>query len=613
MRNLALIFCLGSGFCLADNAKSPTLAEARAFLDRAQSKLLELSIQDNRAAWVRSTFITYDSEILAAKADEDQIAATMQLAKEATRFSHLKMPEDMARQFMLLRVSLTLAAPSNPQEAQELTQIAARMEGVYGSGKYCGPGGGSAASASAGGASASAGGGECLDLDQLSDILRTSTDPAKLLDAWRGWRTISPPMRPMFQKYVELGNKGARELGFDDMGAMWRSKYDMPAAAFPVEMDRLWEQVKPLYLALHAYVRWKLREKYGDLVPSSGAIPAHLLGNMWAQEWENIYPLVAPKDADPGYDLTAILKGRGTQPVDLVKYGERFFTSLGFAPLPKTFWERSLLAKPRDRDVVCHASAWDVDFVEDVRIKACLEINADDFTTVHHELGHNFYQRAYDQQPFLFRDSANDGFHEAIGDTIALSVTPEYLKRIGLLPTVPDGSKDIGLLLYKALEKVAFLPFGLMIDKWRWQVFSGQIPPEKYNESWWKLGLEYQGVAPPVARSEEDFDPGAKYHVPANTPYARYFLADILQFQFHRALSKVVGCTSPLNRCSIYESKAAGDRLNAMLAMGESRPWPEALRALTGQEQMDATAILDYFAPLKKWLDEQNRGKPVGW
>jgi peptidyl-dipeptidase A len=603
MRTLIAVLCLGSGFCLADTTKPPTLAEARAFLDRAQSKLLELSVEDQRADWVKSTFITYDTEILAAKADEDQIAATMQLAKESTRFSHLKMPPDMARQFQLLRLSLTLAAPSDPKEAEELTQIATRMEGIYGSGKYCPPSG-SASSASAD---------RCQDLDQLSDILKTSTDPAKLLDAWRGWHTISPPMRPLFQKYVELGNKGARELGFADMGAMWRSKYDMPPGAFPAEMDRLWEQVKPLYLSLHAYVRWKLREKYGDLVPASGPIPAHLLGNMWAQEWEDIYPLVAPKDADPGYDLTAILKGRGTQPVDMVKYGERFFTSLGFAPLPKTFWERSLFVKPRDRDVVCHASAWDVDSVEDLRIKACIEIDSDDFTTVHHELGHNFYQRAYDRQPLLFRDSANDGFHEAIGDTIALSVTPEYLKKIGLLPTVPDSSKDIGLLLYKALDKVAFLPFGLMIDKWRWQVFSREIPPDKYNESWWKLRLQYQGVAPPMTRSEADFDPGAKYHVPANTPYARYFLADILQFQFHRALAKTAGCKDALNRCSIYESKAAGDRLNAMLAMGASQPWPKALEALTGQEQMDATAILDYFAPLKKWLGDQNRGKPLGW
>ena len=413
---------------------------------------------------------------------------------------------------------------------------------------------------------------------------------------WRGWHAIAPPIRPLFRRYVELGNKGARELGFRDTGAMWRSKYDMPPEAFPAEMDRLWNQVRPLYLSLHAYVRAKLREKYGDVVPASGPIPAHLLGNMWAQEWENIYPLVSPKDADPGYDLTAILKAKHTQPLDIVRYGEHFFTSLGFAPLPKTFWERSLFVKPRDREVVCHASAWDVDQADDVRIKTCIEITAEDFSTIHHELGHNFYQRAYDQQPFLFRDSANDGFHEAIGDTIALSVTPEYLQKIGLLESVPDSSKDLGLLLHKALEKIAFLPFALMIDKWRWQVFSGEIPPEKYNEAWWQLRLKYQGVAPPVERTEADFDPGAKYHVPANMPYARYFLADILQFQFHRALAQV-----------------AGDRLNAMLAMGLSEPWPRALEALTGQKEMDATAILDYFAPLKRWLDEQNSGKPVGW
>ena len=575
-------------------------------MDRAQAKLLDLSVLDARADWVKSTFITDDTEILAAKADQDVIEATMQLAKESTRFAHLQMPPEMAREFKLLRLSLTLAAPSDPKEAQELTQIASRMEGIYGSGKYCPAG----APAGSGEVKSQ---GECLDIDQLNDIMRTSTDPAKLLDAWRGWRTISPPIRPLFAKYVDLGNKGARELGFADMGAMWRSKYDMPPDQFPAELDRLWEQVKPLYLSLHAYVRWKLREKYGDIVPASGPIPAHLLGNMWAQEWENIYPLVAPKDADPGYDLTAILKSRNTTPVDMAKYGERFFTSLGFAPLPKTFWERSMLSKPRDRDVVCHASAWDIDSVDDVRIKACLEADAEDFSTIHHELGHNFYQRAYDKQPFLFRDSANDGFHEAIGDTIALSVTPEYLHKIGLLETVPDNSKDIGLLLYKALEKVAFLPFGLMIDKWRWEVFSGQVPPAKYNESWWKLRLQYQGIAPPVPRTEADFDPGAKYHIPANMPYARYFLSYILQFQFHRALSKVAGCTAPLNRCSIYGSQAAGQRLNQMLSMGASQPWPKALEVLTGQDQMDATAILDYFAPLKKWLDEQNRGKPIGW
>jgi peptidyl-dipeptidase A len=395
---------------------------------------------------------------------------------------------------------------------------------------------------------------------------------------------------------------------------MWRAKYDMPPDDFSKELDRLWEQVRPLYLSLHAYVRAKLRAQYGaDLVPADGPIPAYLLGNMWGQTWDNIYPLLAPPSADPGFDLTRILLSRKTDYKQMVHYGESFFTSLGFAPLPETFWERSLFLKPRDRDVVCHASAWDVDAVNDVRLKMCIDITAEDFLTVHHELGHNFYQRAYNGQPFLFRDSANDGFHEAVGDTIALSVTPAYLVKIGLLDKAPDTSKDIGLLLRKALEKVAFLPFGLVIDQWRWKVFSGEIPPEKYNQTWWELRRKYQGIAPPAGRSEEDFDAAAKYHVAANVPYMRYFLADILQFQFHRALAQIAGCREPLNRCSIYDNKEAGRRLNAMLAMGESRPWPEALAALTGQKAMDATAIRDYFAPLQAWLDEQNKGKPVGW
>jgi peptidyl-dipeptidase A len=371
--------------------------------------------------------------------------------------------------------------------------------------------------------------------------------------------------------------------------------------------------VRPLYLKLHAYTRLKLREKYGDIVPANGPIPAHLLGNIWAQDWTNIYPLVAPPRADPGYSLTDILKKRNMPPLDMVRVGERFYSSLGFAPLPKTFWERSLFTRPKDRDVVCHASAWDIDLEDDIRIKMCIEQTAEDFTTIHHELGHNYYQRAYKIQPVLFRDSANDGFHEAIGDTIALSVTPEYLVKIGLLDKAPDASRDLGLLMNKALEKIAFLPFGLLIDQWRWKVFSGEVKPADYNKVWWELRLKYQGIAPPSTRGEEFFDPGAKYHVPDNTPYTRYFLADILQFQFHRALSKTAGCTLPLNRCSIYESQPAGQKLNTMLSMGQSRPWPDALDALTGEKQMDATAIVDYFAPLSKWLDEQLAGIHVGW
>ncbi len=578
----------------------PTVEEARKFTADAENRLLDLWVKGQRAEWVHETFITYDTEQLAAEADQNIKAAVSELAAKSRRYDGMQLPEDVARKLKLIKLSVDIPAPQNPKEAEELSQINASLGSDYGKGKWCpdGPAG------------------KCQSLSDIEHIMATSRDPAELQRAWIGWHAIAPPMKTRYSKMVVLANDGARELGFADVGAMWRSNYDMKPDEFAAELDRLWEQVRPLYVSLHAYVRNQLLKKYGPcVIPADGEIPAHLLGNLWAQDWANIYPLVAPPNADPGYDLTEILKAKKTDPVGMVHYGEHFFTSLGFAPLPATFYERSMFTKPQDRDVVCHASAWDVDYVDDLRIKMCIEASAEDFSTIHHELGHNFYQRAYNTQPPLFRNSANDGFHEAIGDTIALSVTPDYLKQIGLLENVPPESSDLGLLMHKALEKVAFLPFGLMIDKWRWEVFSGKITPAEYNKRWWELRKQYQGIAPPVARTEADFDPGAKYHVAANVPYARYFLADILQFQFHRALCRQAGYQGPLNRCSIYNNKEAGARLNKMLKMGQSRPWPDALYEMTGERKMDATAIIDYFAPLKKWLDEQNAkdGAKLDW
>jgi peptidyl-dipeptidase A len=577
-----------------------TPEEARQFIESAEKRLLILWVKEQRAQWVMETYITPDTEELAAEADQAVKDATAQLAAQARRYEGLKLPEDVARKFMLLKHAVDIPAPRDPAESAELSQILASLQSDYGKGKWCpdGPQG------------------KCLTLDDMENIIGTSRDPKELKRVWVGWHSISPPMRKKYERMVVLANKGGKDLGFHDVGAMWRSGYDMPPEAFSAELDRLWQQVRPLYLSLHAYVRGQLAKNYGpSIVREDAPIPAHLLGNMWAQEWEDIYPLLAPPNADPGYDLTEALRAKKVDPLGMVHYGEHFFTSLGFPPLPQSFWERSLFTRPRDRDVVCHASAWDIDTVDDLRIKMCIEVKADDFPVIHHELGHNFYQRIYDTQPTLFRDSANDGFHEAIGDTIALSVTPEYLKQIGLIENVPPPSADIGILLRRALEKVAFLPFGLLIDKWRWEVFSGDVSPADYNQAWWKLKLEYQGVAPPVERSEADFDPGAKYHIPANVPYARYFLADILEFQFHRALCRAAGYTGPLHRCSIFNNKVAGAKLQKMLAMGKSRPWPEALEAISGEKQMDATAILDYFAPLKQWLDEQNKknGTKIGW
>ncbi len=580
----------------ADETVKPTAAGAKDFIERAEERLLELGNRQQRAAWVQATYITDDTERIAAEANKDLIAATVEYAVEAVKFDGLALPDDVARKLKLLKLSLPLPAPRDSKLQTELTELAASLEGMYGKGKYCPPGK------------------ECQDIGALSRVMAESRDPGALLEAWTGWHAISPPLRPKYQRFVELANEGARTLGFADMGALWRSNYDMPAEAFPAEVERLWQQVRPLYQSLHSYVRARLQEKYGAQVVPAGSsrIPAHLLGNMWAQSWENVYPLVAPPGSTPAYDLTALLKARNLDAREMVRFGERFFTSLGIAPLPPTFWERSLFTKPRDREVVCHASAWDVDNEEDLRIKMCIETTGEDFITIHHELGHSVYQRSYRQQPYLFRNGAHDGFHEAIGDAIALSVTPEYLVKAGLLDRAPDAAGDIGLLLARALEKVAFLPFGVVIDQWRWKVFSGEVKPADYNAAWWSLRERYQGVSPPVPRSESDFDPGAKYHVPANVPYTRYFLAHILQFQFHRALCQAAGQTGPLHRCSVYGDRAAGEKLERMLALGQSRPWPEALAALTGERRMDASALLEYFAPLQRWLDEQNRGKKVG-
>jgi len=579
---------------------APTAAGARKFLEEAESRYFELANKAQRAQWVQENFITDDTEEIAAEANQELNSFSAEMSKQAHRFDGLKLPSEMARKMLLLKLSTTFPAPADAKQQRELAQVLASLVGDYGKGKWCpdGPGG------------------KCLDITAVERLLATSRNPEELKRAWVGWHAVGAPMRQRYERMVELGNKGSRELGFRDAGALWRSNYDMPPDQFRKEEDRLWEQLRPLYESLHAYVRGQLRKRYGgELVPEHGPIPAHLLGNLWSQEWNNVYELMDSPKPLQSYNLTKILQERKTDVLGMVRYGEGFFTSLGFPPLPKTFWERSLFTKPADRDVICHASAWDVDSKEDLRIKMCIQITEEDFRVIHHELGHNFYQRAYDTQPPLFQNSANDGFHEAVGDTIALSVTPDYLKKLGLIDAVPPASGDIDYLLQQALEKVAFLPFGLLVDKWRWQVFDGEVKPENYNKAWWELRKKYQGITPPVERTEGDFDPGAKYHVPGNVPYARYFLARILQFQFQRALCREAGYSGPLHRCSVYGNKAAGGKLNTMLAMGQSKPWPEALETLTGEKQMDATALADYFAPLKVWLDGQNREKhyPVGW
>mgnify|MGYP005853023097 CR=1 FL=1 len=600
---------------------APTPEEAKRFIQQVDKDLRRLWTARDRAGWVNQNFITEDTEALAAAGEEATAAYVTEAIQKARRADGVAgLEPDVARQLLLLKLAQVVPAPSNADERRELAEIQSAMTAIYGKGEYCPPAGhlGTKPEVKIAGKAAASGTAEkpkCLKLDDLSRILKKSRNYDELLEAWKGWHAIAPVMKDKYARYAELGNKGAKEIGFADMGALWRSGYDMPPEAFEQDIERLWTEVKPLYDDLHCYVRKKLRAKYGkDKVPEKAPIPAHLLGNMWAQQWDAVYDLVEPYPGQGSLDVDKKLRAKKYDALKMVKLGEAFFTSLGLKPLPATFWERSLFTRPRDRDVVCHASAWDVSWSGDTRIKMCIEPTEEDLVTIHHELGHDYYYQYYFDKPVLFQGGANDGFHEGIGDTLALSVTPAYLKSLGLLDELPKGDKGrVNFQMKMALDKVAFLPFGLMIDKWRWDVFAGKTPRSKYNESWWALRTKYQGVAPPVARTEADFDPGAKYHIPASTPYIRYFLARIYQFQFHRALCKAAGHQGPLDACSIHGNKEAGAKLRAMLELGQSKPWPEALAVLSGETKADASAMLEYFAPLRTWLAEQNKGEQCGW
>ena len=579
---------------------NPSVAEAEAFLSRAEKDLFDFSVEGGRVAWVNNTYITDDTDALAAKYGEIGTEKSVQYALEAAKYQNVSgLSAEAKRKLDILRGGLVLPAPTTPGAAKELSEIATRLNSSYGKGKGTLKG-------------------QPINGSDIEAEMGTNRNPEELKEMWVSWHdNVGAPMKTDYVRMAEIANQGARELGFADLGAMWRSGYDMPADDFAKLTDKLWLEVKPLYDELHTYVRAQLTKKYGDAVQGkTGAIRADLLGNMWAQEWGDIYDIVAPAGSgDIGYDIGELLKAKKVDEIGMVKIGEGFFSSLGFAPLPETFYARSQFLKPADREVVCHASAWNITNVDDLRIKMCIKINSNDFVTVHHELGHNYYQRAYNKQSYLHLNGANDGFHEAIGDAIALSITPDYLVQIGLLDAskVPSADKDNGLLLRQAMDKVAFLPFSVIVDKWRWGVFAGDIKPADYNTAWTKLRTQYQGIVPPVARDANAFDAGAKYHVPGNTPYTRYFLARILQFQFYKAACDTAGWKGPLHRCSFYGNKEVGKRLNAMLEMGASKPWPDALEAFTGSREMSGKAMLEYFAPLMKWLETQNKGAKKGW
>jgi peptidyl-dipeptidase A len=577
---------------------------APAFIADVNKDLVELYHESNAAGWTQSTYITADTQYLNAKATERYLEYYSRKAGEAKAYDGQKLDASTARSIGLIKLGVSAPAPADAAKRTELAALGTELEAMYGEGKVCKP-------AVEKGKPA-----VCQNLDDLSDIIATSRNYDALTDAWVGWHSIAKPMRPKYQRFVELANEGAKELGYDDVGVLWRSRYDMPAADFQKEAARLYDQVKPLYEGLHCYARGKLQKKYGkDKVPDGKPIPAQLFGNMWAQQWNRVFDdLLKPYPNASIESSDRALVAQKWDAVKMTKSAENFYTSIGFPALPQTFWERSMLTRPRDREVVCHASAWDMDDKDDVRIKMCIKPVEEDLFTVYHELGHVYYYLWYKDQPALFQDGAHDGFHEAIGDAVNLSVTPAYLHKLGLVSAVkPSQEAVINQQMKMALEKIAFLPFGKLIDEWRWGVFSGQIKPADYNKAWWELREKYQGVSAPVARTEDDFDPGAKYHIPGNTPYTRYFLSFILQFQLHKGLCEAAGFKGPLNECSIFGNTEAGKRYGEMLALGASQPWPDTLEKLTGTRQMDASAISEYFQPLAEWLAKENAGQKCGW
>jgi peptidyl-dipeptidase A len=577
--------------------QSAPAESAQEFVARIQQEGQKLSKEIEAAYWVRNTYITKDTAVLAAKAGERSLAFESSMVEQAKKFKGSEMDADTARAIELMLRGSSAPAPNDPALQAELSEVLTEMEGAYGSGEYCNEAG------------------ECRELQELEAVLASSRDYDELLDVWQGWRTVSPAYRKTYQRFVELGNQGAQDSGFANLAEAWKSGYDMDTQEFTIEARRLWDQVKPFYDELQCHVRATLSEEYGaDKVALDAPIPAHLLGNMWSQTWENLYPMMEPHAGVASLDVSAALNAQGYDELKMTQTAEGFFTSLGLPELPESFYENSMIKKPQDRNVVCHASAWDMDNGNDPRIKQCVEITEEQFGTLHHELGHIYYYLMYKDQPSVFKGGAHDGFHEAIGDTIQLSMTPAYLKEKGLIDAVEESEEaTLNKQMKLALEKIAFLPFGKMIDEWRWKVFSGEIGPDEYTAGWWQLREEYQGIKAPIERTEEDFDPGAKYHIPGNTPYTRYFLSFIMQFQFHKALCEKAGHEGPLHECSIYGNKDAGKALGDMLAMGQSKPWPDAMEALTGQRSMDGSAIIDYFAPLNAYLKEQNKGRQCGW
>ncbi|KAI4468733.1 angiotensin-converting enzyme [Holotrichia oblita] len=446
-----------------------------------------------------------------------------------------------------------------------------------------------------------------LDPD-VHRIMEHSRNSDELLHVWREWHDkTGPPMKNKFMRYIQIANQASRMTGFVDAGEQMRYIYE--ERDFEHEIATTWRALEPLYKELFTYVRRRLYIRYGpDVVRPDGPIPAHILGNIWAQEWSKISDIVIPYPGEKQLDVTDEMLRQGFTPLRMFQMAEEFYTSLGLKPLSPEFWRNSLFEKPNNRKVQCTASAWDFCNKIDYRLKQCTEVTMDDLITVHHEMAHIQYYLQYSEQPYLYRDGANPGFHEGIANAMVLSVyNPVHLHRVGLFNNNTDTYElNMNFLMTMALRKVAYAPFALLVD---------QNGVRTMNFNWWELRLLYQGIVPPIARNEGHLDAVAKRHIPADLPYMKYYVALLLEFQIFDALCGAMGHTAQLHTCDIYRSREAGRILTDIMQAGKAKHWKDVLRTLrTKTNGLSAEPLLKYFQPLLAWLKVQNRDEAfIGW
>ncbi|NXG01256.1 ACE2 enzyme, partial [Sakesphorus luctuosus] len=600
------LLCALSAVVIPQNVEQ----QAQKFLEEFNRMAEDISHESSIASWHYNTNITEENAKKMNEASAKWSTFYDEASKNASSFSVGSIEDNLIKlqiQTLQDRGSSVLSS----EKYNRLGTVLSTMSTIYSTGTVCKINDPS----------------ECLVLEPgLDAIMADSTDYNERLWAWEGWRAdVGRMMRPLYEEYVELENEVAKLNNYSDYGDYWRANYE---AKFPKDyeysrdqliedVEKTFEQIKPLYQQLHAYVRHHLERVYGPkLISSTGCLPAHLLGDMWGRFWTNLYALTVPYPAKPNIDVTSAMVQKGWNAIKIFEAAEAFFTSIGLYNMTDGFWRNSMLTEPTDgRKVVCHPTAWDLG-KNDYRIKMCTKVTMDDFLTAHHEMGHIEYDMAYSAQPYLLRSGANEGFHEAVGEIMSLSAaTPEHLKSLGLLePTFQeDEETEINFLLKQALTIVGTMPFTYMLEKWRWMVFRGEITKQEWTKRWWEMKREIVGVVEPVPHDETYCDPAALFHVANDYSFIRYYTRTIYQFQFQEALCKAANHTGPLHKCDITNSTAAGERLRQLLALGRSKPWTEALQNVTGEKYMNATPLLHYFEPLYEWLKKNNSGRFIGW